>query len=326
MKPRTIGRVLALLTLFFLLAASAGPAGAGRVRYVSIAGGPVHGSLFPMAGAVARVAQKPLRAKGIRISAESSESAVANARLVGSGDYELGLLHNVIGAEALRGAEEYFREPVSNLTAVCSLAPLHVQILARKEAGIETIADLRGKRVGVGLPGSGTQVTCRHVLEAWGLDLDDLDKAVELRAAEAVANLQAGRLDAAFFTRTLGDPLVSNAAATVAVKFLPLEGPGADKLRASHPGYQAGGVEAGTYEGQDVRVPAMTVAVVLAARAELDREIVSALLESIFGNLAELGSYCPGLEGLKLEKEAAGVGLPWHGAAAGFFRDKGLLK
>jgi len=322
MKPRTTVLATTLLALFILPATLAGPAGAGRVRYVSIAGGPVHGALFPMAGAVARVAQKPLRAQGIRISAESSESAVANARLVGSGDFELGLLHNVIGAEALRGAEEYFREPVSNLKAVCSLAPLHIQILTRREAGIETIADLRGKRVGVGLPGSGTQVNCRHILEAWGLDLDDLDKAIELRAAEAVANLQTGRLDAAFFTRALGDALVSNAAATVDLRFLPLEGPEATRLLDKHPGYQPGVIPSGTYPRLSSQVPTAAVTVILVGRVEVEDEVVSALLTTIFSNLAELASYYPGLEGLSLDRGMTDPGMPWHKAAAGFFKDK----
>ena len=183
------------LIVVLALAFALGPVQAAERRFLSIASGWVTGAYYPFAGAVSRVAWKSLKEQNIKVTAESSGASVANAKLIGKSDTDFALLQNDIASYAYYGKEGMFDEPIKNLLGCMTLYPETIQIVARKDANIKSVKDLKGKRVSIGPLGSGTTENAKQILEAWGMTVDDI-KAQQLKTSQAADYLVDGRLDA----------------------------------------------------------------------------------------------------------------------------------
>jgi uncharacterized protein len=303
----------------------AGPAAAAR-RFVSIASGWVTGAYFPMAGAISRVAYTHLQDQNIKVTAESSGASVANAKLIGAGDTDLAILQNDIASYAHHGKAGMFDKPIPQLLGACTLFPEHVQIVARKAANIKSPADLKGKKVAIGPVGSGTTENVIQILEAWGLTMGDLGKAEQLDAAQAADYIKDGRLDAAFFTVAVGAAVIMDTCLIVDCNIVPVEGPQVDKLIAKYPFYAKQNVTGGLYKGNDKDVSTVSVMAMLAARADLEADIVYAILNAMYSDLAQLQNAHDKFKDLRLETALTGMGIPLHPGAEKFFKEKGVSK
>ena len=316
------GRLIPIFIL--ILIAWQSPCQAAGRRYLSIAAGSSTSDGFALAGALARAAGKPLKARNIRLTATATEGQWAGVRLMNQGEFDLAVLQNVLALAAANGSPPLFKEPMPALRALFSLADQHLQLVAVKGSGIKTAADLKGRRVGLGVRQSSTWLNSFHVLEAHGLKPDDLAQAAYVRDAEAANRLRYGKLEAAFFTAAPGLPALVNAAAKTELTFTPLTGPGLEKLLRTRPGYRAGTVPAGTYSGQDQDLATVSVKALLVAQASLEEELAAALMEAVFSSLAEMAQFHPGLARLSLKKAVAGLKLPLHPGVERYLRDKGI--
>ena len=251
-----LNRKWLLLSVVFVLAvALAVPSvDAARRRYLSIASGWVTGAYYPFAGAVSRVAWKHLQEKNIKITAESSGASVANAKLIGKSDTDFALLQNDIASYAHYG-KLMFDKPIKNLLGMMTLYPETIQIVARKEANIKTVADLKGKRVSIGPLGSGTTENAKQILAAWGMSVGDV-QAQQLKASQAADYMKDGRLDAYFNTTAVGAAHIIDTFVIVPSNIVEVAGPNADKLRKEFSFYAVDTVAAGVYKAFcDVFVP-----------------------------------------------------------------------
>lgn len=325
MKKRNL-YIAAIVTAAMVTALAAGPLQAAKRRYVSIAAGWVTGAYFPMAGAISRIAWKHLKEKGIKVTAESSGASVANAKLIGAGDTDFAILQNDIASYAHNGKEGMFDKPINKLLGVCTLFPEHVQVVARKDANIKSIADLKGKKVAIGPVGSGTSENAVQLLEAWGLTKADLGKAEQLTASQSADYLKDGRLDAAFFTVALGAAVIMDTALMVPIEIVPLEGPNVDKLIEKYPFYAKQTVIGGTYKGNDGDVPTVSVMAMLAANADLEKELVYDIVNAMYSDLEQLKKAHAKFKDIAMDKGLVGMGIPLHPGAEQFFKDKGVLK
>jgi TRAP transporter TAXI family solute receptor len=301
-------------------------ADAAKRRYVSIAAGWVTGAYFPMAGAISRIAWKHLKEQGIKVTAESSGASVANAKLIGQGDTDFAILQNDIASYAHNGKEGMFDEAVSNLLGVCTLFPEHVQVVARKDSNIKSIADLKGKKVAIGPVGSGTAENAKQILEAWGLKVEDLGKAEQLTASQSADYIKDGRLDAAFFTVAVGAAVIMDTALIVDAAIVPIEGPNVDKLIAQYPFYAKQVVTGGLYKGNDNDVNTVSVMAMLSARADLEEEIVYAIVNAMYSDLEQLRKAHAKFKNIQMEDGLIGMGIPLHPGAEKYFKEKGVLK
>lgn len=320
-------RVWLPLVLVLLLCATmvVPQASAGR-RFISIAAGWVTGAYFPMAGAISRIAWKHLKEDGIKVTAESSGASVANAKLIGAGDTDFAILQNDIASYAYNGKEGMFDAPIKNLLGACTLFPEHVQLVARKDSKIMSPGDLKGKKVAIGPVGSGTAENAKQILEAWGLTVDDLDKAEQLTAAQSADYIKDGRLDAAFFTVAVGAAVIMDTALIVDTQVVPITGKNADTLIKKYPFYAKQTVPAGTYKGNDKDVPTVSVMAMLAARADLEDDIVYKILNAMYSDLDQLKKAHDKFKDIALKDGLVGMGIPLHPGAKKFFKEKGVLK
>ena len=302
------------------------PADAAKRRYVSIAAGWVTGAYFPMAGAISRIAWKHLKDEGIKVTAESSGASVANAKLIGQGDTDFAILQNDIASYAHYGKAGMFDEAIPNLLGVCTLFPEHVQLVARKDSNINSPADLKGKKVAIGPVGSGTAENAKQIMEAWGLTVDDLEKAEQLTAAQSADYIKDGRLDAAFFTVAVGAAVIMDTSLIVDTNIVPIEGPNVDKLIEKYPFYAKQIVPGGTYKGNDSDVNTVSVMAMLAARADLEADIVYAIVNAMYSDLDQLRKAHDKFKDIKMETGLVGMSIPLHPGAEKFFKEKGILK
>ncbi len=325
MKKRKLF-VIAIIVTAFALSFLAGPMQAAKRRYVSIAAGWVTGAYFPMAGAISRIAWKHLKDEGIKVTAESSGASVANAKLIGAGDTDFAILQNDIASYAHNGKKGMFKKPITNLLGVCTLFPEHVQIIARKDANIKSIADLKGKKVAIGPVGSGTIENASQILEAWGLSFDDLGKAEQLTASQSSDYLKDGRLDAAFFTVALGAAVIMDTALMVPMDIVPVDGPNVEKLIKKYPFYAKQTVPGMTYKNNDSDIPTVSVMAMLAASAEIEENIVYSIINAIYSDLPQLKKAHAKFKNIEMKKGLVGMGIPLHPGAKKYFTEQGLIK
>ncbi len=313
-----------ILIVAFTLAVPAGPASAAKRRYVSIAAGWVTGAYFPMAGAISRIAWKHLKDDGIKVTAESSGASVANSKLIGAGDTDFAILQNDIASYAHYGKKGMFDKPIKNLLGVCTLFPEHVQLVARKDSNIKSPADLKGKKVAIGPVGSGTTENAKQILEAYGLKAGDLAKAEQLTASQSADYIKDGRLDAAFFTVAVGAAVIMDTSLIVDVDIVPITGAKADKLIKMYPFYAKQVVTKGTYKGNDTDIPTVSVMAMLAARADLEADIVYKIVDAMYSDLPQLKKAHAKFKDIEMANGLVGMGIPLHPGAEKFFKEKGI--
>jgi uncharacterized protein len=323
-KKWIVGVLVLVVAVAFML--PTGPADAAKRRYVSIAAGWVTGAYFPMAGAISRIAWKHLKDEGIKVTAESSGASVANAKLIGQGDTDFAILQNDIASYAHNGKEGMFDAPIKNLLGVCTLFPEHVQLVARKDSNIKSVADLKGKKVAIGPVGSGTAENAKQIMEAWGLSVDDLAKGEQLTASQSADYIKDGRLDAAFFTVAVGAAVIMDTSLIVDTAIVPIEGPTVDKLIEKYPFYAKQIVPGGLYKGNDNDVNTVSVMAMLSARADLEEDIVYAIVNAMYSDLEQLRKAHDKFKSIEMENGLVGMGIPLHPGAEKFFKEKGIIK
>jgi len=277
-----------------------------------------------MAGAISRIAWKHLKDQGIKVTAESSGASVANSKLIGSGDTDFAILQNDIASYAHYGKKGMFDEPIKNLVGVCTLFPEHVQLVSRADSNINSVADLKGKKVAIGPVGSGTTENAKQILEGWGLTVDDLGKAEQLTASQASDYIKDGRLDAAFFTVAVGAAVIQDTSLLVDSKIVPIDGPNVDKLIKKYPFYAKQIVPGGTYKGNDKDVPTVSVMAMLSARADLEDSIVYSIISAMYGDLPQLRKAHNKFKDISPETGLVGMSIPLHPGAEKYFKEKGI--
>ncbi len=311
------------LTLLLIIAMvfSVGLVGCGQNQSLIIATGGTSGTYYPLGGGIAQIIENNTDMKA---QAQTTGASVENMRYIASEEVDLAFTQTDIADYAVKGVE-MFDKPVANLRAIATLYPETIQIVLPGDSAIATVADLKGKRVSVGAPGSGTELNAKQILEVYGLTFEDLD-AQHLSFGDSSQSIQDGQLDAAFVTAGAPTAAVSELSATKGVKILSLEQDKIDQLISQYPFYTLDVVPAGTYAGQDQEVTTVAVKAMLVARDGLSEEQVYNITKALFENLDKLVSINAKAELIKLDTALQGVSLEVHPGAAKYFEEQGISK
>ena len=191
-------------TALYLATALAGTLSVGiaqaQQQFISIGTGGVTGVYYPTGGAICRLVNKDRKEHGIRCSAESTGGSIYNINTIRGGELEFGVAQSDWQFHAYNGTSKFEEQgKFDNLRAVFSVHPEPVTILARGDAGIDNISDIKGKRLNIGNPGSGTRGTWEVIEEAMGWERKDLKLASEMKSAETGQALCDGKIDAYFW-------------------------------------------------------------------------------------------------------------------------------
>lgn len=318
-------RATLIPAMAILLAACGGGEGGegGQTQYLSIVSGGQQGLYYPSAIQFSNIINEAL--PNVKINVETSGGSVANARLLGQGEADMATMQNDIAYYATRG-EGMFEAPIGNLRGLTAMYPEVVQIVARRDSGIKSIADLNGRKVSLGAPGSGTEMNALQILEVYGLTPGDLGLAERLKNTEASDKMKDGHIEAAFFTYGLDAPVIMDMAVTTDIIVVGLEPDKIDQLTQKYPYYTPDEVPAGTYDGHDLTAPTVSVMAWLVAAAELHDKEAYEITRVLYDSLETLhGPASPDrLKAMTLETALDGLSIELHPGAARFYQEKGI--
>ncbi|HVV94936.1 MAG TPA: TAXI family TRAP transporter solute-binding subunit [Hyphomicrobiales bacterium] len=314
-----------MLRRSFLIAAALAVASAPVVHaadFVNIVTGGTSGVYYPLGVAVSKVIAQYV--PGARPSVQATKASVENLNLLEEGKAEVAFTLGDSLAFAWKGnAEAGFKHPLEKLRTIGAIYPNYIQVVATRDSGIKTLADLKGKRLSVGAPASGTELNARAILAAAGLSYKDLSKVEYLPFGESVDLMKNRQLDATLQSAGLGVASIRDLASSVPITVVAI--PAAVVKKAGAP-YVAAEIPAGTYTGQDAAVETATVPNYLVTRAGLSDDEVYAITKAIYDHLDQLVAAHSAAKGIHLDAAAKNLPVPLHPGAARYFKEKGVLK
>jgi TRAP transporter TAXI family solute receptor len=290
--------------------------------FVNLLTGGTAGVYYPLGVALGRIYGEKI--PGIRTSVQSTKASVENLNLLQAGKGEIAFTLGDSLIAAWKGdAEAGFKAPLDKLRGIAGIYPNYVQIVASKESGITTLADLKGKRLSVGAPKSGTELNARAILAAAGLSYADLGKVEYLPFAESVDLVKNRQLDATLQSAGLGVASIRDLSTSVPIRMVAV--PPEIVAKIGDP-FRPGVIPAGTYTGQDQDVPTATIPNFLVTHSGVSEELAYAMTKELFANLDQLAAAHAEGKKITLERALDGMPVPLHPGAERFYREKGLVR
>ncbi len=307
-----------------LLAVTLNTAEAGS-RYVTIGSGSVTGVYYPTAGAISKIVNKRKAEHGIRATVESTGGSAYNVNAMSIGELDMGVVQSDVGFRAYKGVGDFEGKPVSKLRSVFSLHPEPFHIVASKRSGIENFADLKGKRVNIGNPGSGQRSSAQALFGVTPFGLDDMT-VESLKASEAPDYLRDNRIDAFFYTVGVGSANIMDIASAHKVTLVAIDDTIIGKLREGRPYFVTTDIPGGVYPGANDPVRTFAVKATLLTTTDAPEDIVYNVVKSVFENFDEFKNTHPALNNLTPEKSLEGMTAPFHPGALKYYKEKGWVE
>ncbi len=293
-----------------------------EVYHLTILTGGSAGTYYPIGGAMANIINKYV--EGVEATAVTSGASVANARKISEKEAELALLQNDIAYYAYHGVEMFKDNPVKNIRGIATLYPEVIQIVTLKDKGIRTIYDLKGKKVAVGAPGSGTAVDALQILEVAGIN--ESNTQFEYLSFKEVSDaLKDGTIDAGFIVAGIPTSAVMELASVRDVYIVEVPDEIYEKLKEKYPFYTQYTIPAGTYKGLDKDVKSVAVMAMLATREDIPEDVIYKVTKAIFEHTDELVEAHQRAKDITLETALDGMSIPLHPGAEKYYKEKGLI-
>jgi len=310
----------------FIVAAAIGLGLSGAAhaqQFINVLTGGTSGIYYPLGVALSQIYGKAI--PEVKSSVQSTKASVENLNLIQAGRGEIAFTLGDSLSAAWKGDPEVgFKAPLDKLRGIAAIYPNYVQIVASAESGIKTLADLKGKRVSVGAPRSGTELNARSVFKAAGLTYEDFGKVEYLPFGESVELIKNRQLDATLQSAGLGVASIRDLATAVKIVVVPVPADVIEKI--GDPAYQAATIPAGTYDGQSADVTTAAINNFLVTNSGVSDDIAYKMAQALYDNLDQMVSAHAAARNIKLEGALKGMPLPLHPGAEKFYREKGVLK
>ncbi len=323
-RPLVRPRLLLIgLVLLFVVASSLPVAAAAEDLFI-IGTGSVVGLYYPVGGAVSLIVNNTEREMVLTVKV--TPGSIANVEALEHGNVDLALVQSDVLHQAVNGEAAFSNAAISDLRTVMGLHAEPLHLVCRRDAGVETLADIAGKRVSIGAVGSGVLNTVRTVLAAVGLD-EERDFIASHELPDDIPEMLAGSdLDCFFFTVGIGSAAIAATATLVDINLVPLDAPELVRLSEEVPYYAFFTVPSGTYRGVDEDVTVFGVRALLVVSARLPEETVYKITRALLASFQELRATYPVLETLMFDEIANGLSAPLHAGAQRAYREAGLLE
>ena len=313
---KVLSVILAAIMVVTLLAAC----GAKSATKMTMGTGGTAGTYYAFGGVLGQYIQNKA---GIEVNVVSTDGSKANIESIDSGDYQLGTVQSDVMAYAWAGSRSFESNgAINSFRVVGGLYAEAVQLITMNPE-IKSVADLAGKSVSIGAPGSGVYFNAMDVLTAAGLTENDIKPQYQ-SFADSTDALKDGKIDAAFIVAGAPTAAITELCTTNDAYLVPIDGAVADKLIAECPFYTAYSIPAGTYKGQDADVTTVTVKATLIVSASAKDEDVYNLTKAIFDNVDAIAAENGKGKELSLENATSGMSAPFHAGAAKYYAEKGV--
>ena len=312
------------LVLYCALVAAlvAGPAFAADGFIVVLTGG-TNSVYYPLGVALSKVIGKAI--PDVKTSVQATKGAAENLNLLQAerGDIAFTLADAL--SAAWKGSDEAgFKAPLKKLRGIAALYPNYIQIVARADSGVRSLADLKGKRISVGVQKSGTELNARTVFAAAGLSYKDFAKVEYLPFGESIELLKNRQIDAILQSAGLGVLALRDLALSLDTVVVPI--PADISKKTGDPAYLPAVIPAGTYRNQAAEVPTIAVMNFLVTREGVGDDVVYEITKALWSSLDQLVAAHPAAKAIDLKHALEGMPLPLHPGAQKYYRDIGLLK
>jgi uncharacterized protein len=295
---------------------------ANAQQFINVLTGGTAGVYYPLGVSLGKIYGEKI--PGVKTQVQATKASVENLVLLEQGRGEIAFTLGDSLKSAWDGDEEAgFKSKLGKLRTIAAIYPNFIQLVATKDSGIATLADLKGKSLSVGAPRSGTELNTRAILNAAGMSYKDLGKVEYLPFAESVDLMKNRQLTATLQSAGLGVASIRDLATTSEVVVVAVPKAVVDKIG---PPFVAVNIPANTYKGQDKDVPTAAVINYLVTHSGMSDDMVYQMTKLVFENLPELANAHSAAKDIKLDAAPKGSPIPLHPGAERYYREKGLLK
>lgn len=306
------------LVLALILVVSLAACGGGATKMTMGTGGAT-GTYYGYGGVLAQY----MKNKGnVDVTVVSTDGSKANIQGIDAGDYQLGTVQSDVMSYAWGGTRSFDGAAIQSYRVVAGLYAEAVQLITMDPA-ITSVADLKGRTVSIGAPGSGVYFNACDVLAAAGLGESDINAQYQ-SFSDSTDALKDGKIDAAFLVAGAPTPAITELCTTNSAYLVPIDGAVADAIMASSPFYTVYTIPAGTYPGQDADVNTVTVKATLIVSEKASENDVYNLTKAIFDNMEDIAKENGKGAELSIENATSGMTAPFHKGAAKYFAEKGV--
>jgi TRAP transporter TAXI family solute receptor len=295
--------------------------------FITIGTGGVTGVYYPTGGAICRLVNKDRKEHGIRCSVESTGGSVYNLNTIRAGELDMGVAQSDWQFHAYNGTSKFADQgPNKDLRAVFSVHAEPFTVMARKDSGIKTFDDLKGKRVNIGNPGSGQRGTMEVVMAAKGWTKDDFALVSELKAAEQSQALCDNKIDAMVYVVGHPNGSIKEASTSCDTVLVSVDGPAIQKLISDNSYYRKAVIPGGMYTGSPDDVTTFGVGATFVSSTNTPADTVYQVVKDVFENFDTFRKLHPAFGNLqKAEMVKDGLSAPLHDGAARYYKEAGLM-
>jgi len=293
------------------------------VERLSLATGGTAGTYYPIGAGIASIISKYV--EGVEVTAEATGASVANLRMAKDGKVELLMAASNTAWGAFNGHEPFDKEPVKNIRGIAALYPEVFQFVVMKGSGLTRVSELKGKKVVVGAPGSGTERTASMILEAHGLTYKDIEPRF-LSFGDGITALKDRLVDCAVIGAGIPTAAVVDASVSLDINLLEVDKEPMEKFMEEVSYFRLFTIPAGTYKGVDRDVLTGASPALLIVREDLGEEVVYKITKVIFEHLEDLRGVHAQADNISLEGALQAMSIPLHPGAEKYYKEVGLLK
>jgi len=313
-------RHLAGLILAGLLAAAPGTV---LAQFVTVLTGGTSGVYYPLGVALANNIGKAM--PDVKTSVQATKASVENLNLLQAGRGEIAFTLGDALSDAWKGNEEAgFKSPLKRLRGIAAIYPNYIQIVARADSGVKTLADLKGKSISVGAPKSGTELNARVILAAAGLTYKDFSKVEYLPFGESVELMKNRQIDVTLQSAGLGVSSLRDLATSVDIVVVAIP-PDVIK-KTNDPAYLPATIPANTYRGQTTDVPSAAIQNYLVSQEGVSTDVAYGMTKALWTGLDSLVAAHSAAKAIDLKHALDGMPVPLHPGAEKYYREVGVIR
>lgn len=288
---------------------------------ITITTGGTGGTYYPVGGAIAQMLTDNI--ENVTVNAYVGNASVDNCTLIKEGDTDTALVQNNVAYWAYEGLGPFEGNAVKNIRGIASLYPEAIQIVALRSSKIESVEDLDGKKVSVGVEGSGVNFDAKNVLGAYNMTFDDIE-ALDLSFGEAAKQLKDGTIDAAFVTAGYPTSSIMDVHLNRDIVIVPIDVEKIDAMIERYPYYTAAVIPANTYPGLDGDIRTITTMAIWAVDESLSDDMVYQITKTFWEHNTELTAAHEKGNDITLDSSLQGMSIELHPGAEQYYREVGV--
>jgi uncharacterized protein len=296
-------------------------AGATHAEPLRLMTGPQGGVWVPLGGSLKNMWEKAI--PGLQVQPLPG-AGIANIRGIDEGKADIGFGNSISSVDGINGAPPY-PQKVTKVCQVANLYPQYFQMVALASAGVNTVADMKGKTIAVQPKGNTAEAVSAHILKSVGLGYDSAKVSFVNSYTDAAAMLKDGHAQVFTLGTTIPASSVMDVAAGRDIRLVPVNDEIVGAMKRINAGYTKGTIKAGTYPKQDKDVDAIVYSAHLVAACSLPADQVYAMLKTMVANLPDLVAINKAMDGLTPKVMAADIGVPFHPGAVRFYKEAGAM-